>query len=66
MKKNNSNWYYCNTCERPMRIKEVDGLCINCHLYLCLESDCHRCLDINEIVDLLILEQRNRKSSEEI
>lgn len=63
MKKKNNNWYYCNTCEKPMREKETDGLCINCHLYLCFDSKCSRCLDINEMVDLLIQAQNKRKEN---
>jgi len=64
MKKENSNWYYCNTCEKPMRIKEDDGLCINCHLYLCFESTCDRCSGISEIVNLLIKAQEDRIDGE--
>ena len=66
MKKKNSNWHYCNICEKPMRTKEIDGLCINCHLYLCLESDCHRCSGITEIIDLLIETQKKRRGREAI
>ena len=56
MRKKNSNWYYCNTCEKPMRQKEEDGLCIDCHLYLCLclEPDkCSRCSEMTEFYDIV-------------
>jgi len=49
-----------------MRTKEIDGLCINCHLYLCSESECHRCSDIVDIIDLLIEEQKKRRGREAI
>ena len=53
MRKKNSSWHYCNMCEKPYRKKEKDGLCINCHLYLCLEPDpCPRCSGIKKILDL--------------
>lgn len=63
MKKKNSNWYYCNICGTIMRQKEKDGLCINCHLYLCLEPDpCSRCLGVREIIDLLVDLQKGREA----
>ena len=65
MRKKNNNWYYCNICESPMREKEIDGLCINCHLYLCSEESdkCPRCSGIYEILTLLIDGQKKRKGS---
>lgn len=60
MRKKNSSWHYCNICEKPMREKKTDGLCINCHLFLCFNSECSRCSDINEMVDLLIQAQNKR------
>lgn len=56
MKKKNNSWYYCNTCEKPMRTKESDGLCKNCHLYLCFDSECSRCIAAKEVADFLIKE----------
>jgi hypothetical protein len=66
MKKKNSNWYYCNICEEPMREKEEDGLCLNCHLYLCLNGSdkCSRCSEIHQMLDLLIKIQSDRKKKE--
>jgi hypothetical protein len=65
MRKKNSNWYYCNMCETPSRSKEEDGLCINCHLYLCLKEikQCDRCSNIHDWLDLLIDEQKKNKES---
>lgn len=66
MKKKNNSWYYCNTCEKPMRQNEPDGLCIDCHLYLCFDSECTRCSERKEFIDFLkheidkIIEEGNK------
>lgn len=69
MRKENSNWYYCNICDEPMRTKEEDGLCGNCHLYLCLDDSgkCSRCSWIHELsllLDIHIKAKKDRKEKE--
>ena len=49
-----------------MREKEADGLCINCHLYLCIEESdkCSRCSWVHEWLNLLIEQQKTRREEE--